>query len=285
MGGKRRAQPSGGAQGKQPSAKRPAPVSAAEAHTTAAEESRSILAPVTITFSMRCDPSALSEGQNALEAALRRVVAEFGGQEFRLGRTRVGPSVDTLQRVIPFVVEHVGAAAVLRCSQACKPWRLELEARGLCYKTLQLCLTLAQGEEFEHLQRNVLQRLNASSGPGERAVWSDANAFLQRSWGWGGWGGSLYQRLQAASQEPGASFLSRGAASTAQILGLPLVQWVGKPEGRYPGLCTLAGESGGVNSVAFSPDGMSIVSGSNDWLVKIWDTATGDLVSICVGVC
>jgi len=260
MGGKRRAQPSGGAQGKLPSAKRHTPASAAEVHTTASEESRSVLAPVTITFSMRCDPSALCERQEALEAALRRVVAEFGGREFRLGRTRVGPSDDTLQRVIPFVVEHVGAAAVLRCSQACKPWQLELEARGFCYKTLQLCLTLAQGEGFHHLQRNVLQRLNASSGPAERAVWSDANAFLQRSWGWEGSG---HQWLQAASQEPAASFLSRGAASTAQILGLPLVQWVGKPEGRYPGVCTLMDHGGDVNSVSFSPDGTRIVSGSD----------------------
>ena len=224
MDGKRRAQPSGGAQGQLPAAKRQTPASMAEAHTTAAEESRSILAPVTITFSMRCDPSALSEEQEALEAALRRVVAEFGGREFRLGKTRVGPSDDTLQRVLPFVVEHVGAAAVLRCSQACKPWRLELEARGFCHQTVQLCLTLAEGEDFEYLQRNVMQRLNASNDQAERAVWSDANAFLQRSWEGEG---SLHQWLQAASQEPAASFLSRGAASMAQILGLRLVQWVG----------------------------------------------------------
>jgi len=281
MGGKRGAQPSGSADRTQPSAKRQTPASAAEAHTTAAEESRSILAPVTITFSMRCDPSALSERQEALEAALRRVVAEFGGREFRLGQTRVGPSGDTLQRVIPFVVEHVGAAAVLRCSQACKPWRLELEARGFCYKTLQLCSSLARGGQFEHHQRNVLQRLNASSGQAERAVWSDANAFLQRSWGWEG---SLHQLLQAASQEPGASFLSRGAASTAQILGLRLVQWVGKPKGRYPGVCTLMHQGREVGSVAFSPDGTRIVSGSDDGVVRIWDVATGALVSSFVEV-
>jgi hypothetical protein len=66
-----------------------------------------------------------------------------------MGQTRVGSSDDTLQRVLPFVVEHVGAAAVLRCSQACKPWRLELEARGFCHKTLKICSTLSQGEEFE----------------------------------------------------------------------------------------------------------------------------------------
>jgi hypothetical protein len=258
MGGKRGAQPSENAQGKQSSVQRQTPASAAAARITASEESRSALAPVTITFSMRCDPSALSEEKAALEAALRRVVAEFGGRDFRLGQTRVGPSDDTLQRMVPFVVEHVGAAAVLRCSQACKPWRLELEAQGFCHKTVLLCSTLARGAEFEHLQRNVLQRLNASSGQAERAVWLDANAFLQRSWGWEG---SLHQLLQAASQEPAASFLSRGAASMAQILGLPLVQWVGKPERRYPCVCTLMDHGMVVNSVAFSPAGTQIVSG------------------------
>ena len=30
--------------------------------------------------------------ERALKAALKRVVTEFGGREFRLGRTRVGPS-------------------------------------------------------------------------------------------------------------------------------------------------------------------------------------------------
>jgi len=34
-----------------------------------------------------------------------------------------------------------------------------------------------------------------------------------------------------------------------------------------------------VNSVAFSPDGTRIVSGSEDNLVEIWDTATGAEVS------
>mmetsp|Transcript_43180 Transcript_43180/g.98261 ORF Transcript_43180/g.98261 Transcript_43180/m.98261 type:complete len:141 (-) Transcript_43180:396-818(-) len=138
LGGKRGAEPSGSAHGKPPSAKRPAPASAATAQTNAPEESLSILAPVTISFSMRCDTTALSQAKEALEAALRRVVAEFGGREFRLGRTRVGPSDDTLQRVLPFVVEHVGPAFLLQCSQACKPWRQELEARGFCHQTLQL---------------------------------------------------------------------------------------------------------------------------------------------------
>ena len=207
----------------------------------------------------------------------------------RQGPTRVGPSDDTLQRVLPFVVEHVGAVAVWRCSQACKPWRLELEARGFCHKTVFLCLTLLHFdfedfkhfEEFEQLQQDVLRRLTASSGEAERAVRLDANEFLQRVWGREC---SLHQWLQAASQEPGASFLSRGASSTAQILGLRLVQWVDKPEGRHPGVSTLMDHGKRVTSVAFSPDGTRIVSASDDGLVRIGDVATGALVSSFVEV-
>ena len=47
---------------------------------------------------------------------------------------------------------------------------------------------------------------------------------------------------------------------------------------------TLIGHDGGVNTVAFSPDGKRIVSGSDDRLVKIWDVATGAAVSSFVGV-
>jgi len=47
---------------------------------------------------------------------------------------------------------------------------------------------------------------------------------------------------------------------------------------------TLTVHSGPVQSVAFSPNGNRVVSGSFDNLVKIWDTATGALVSSFVGV-
>ena len=46
---------------------------------------------------------------------------------------------------------------------------------------------------------------------------------------------------------------------------------------------TLRGHGGEVISVAFSPDGKSIVSGSDDKLVKIWDSETGtEVSSFCV---
>ena len=47
---------------------------------------------------------------------------------------------------------------------------------------------------------------------------------------------------------------------------------------------TLVGHSRMVLSVAFSPNGDRVVSGSIDKLVKIWDTETGAEVSSFVGV-
>ena len=46
--------------------------------------------------------------------------------------------------------------------------------------------------------------------------------------------------------------------------------------------CTLTGHSNWVNSVAYSPDGKHIVSGSEDETVKIWDSSTGKEVSVLV---
>ena len=44
--------------------------------------------------------------------------------------------------------------------------------------------------------------------------------------------------------------------------------------------CTLTGHSDYVQSVAYSPDGRHIVSGSGDRTVKIWDAQTGKEVSV-----
>ena len=41
---------------------------------------------------------------------------------------------------------------------------------------------------------------------------------------------------------------------------------------------TLAGHTGAVNSVAFSPDGALIATASEDTTAKVWDVATGETV-------
>jgi len=50
-------------------------------------------------------------------------------------------------------------------------------------------------------------------------------------------------------------------------------------------VCTLTGHSDYVRSVAYSPDGKHIVSGSDDRTVKVWDAQTGKAVSVLVCHC
>jgi hypothetical protein len=184
--------------------------------------------------------------------------------------------MDTVQRVLPLLLPLVGPEGTVLCFHVCKSWRGELEAGGFHNTTAHLCSTLAEGGDAERLRQNAQWRLNARFGvDAERAL--DGGAFLAKSLGWA-W--SLQEWLQAASQEPDASFLSRGAASTAQSLGLALVEWVGKPQGRYPGSYALPGHSDTVLSVALSRDGKRAASGSEDRLVKIWNAETGAEVSI-----
>ena len=261
-----------------------------------AERSESIVAPWAVAFSMRCDsevePCATGTfaGQAPdtrekakmraprkaeFEAALRKLVTEFGGEDFKLEQIRLGPSEHTLKTVMEALVLRLEPEVVALCLGVCKTWRRVLEVRGLCNKTVQLCSALSEGGLR---QQNPLQPLNASTDPVQAQGWSsDASAFQQRSWGWKG---SLHEWLQAASQEPDASFLSGGAASSAKSLGMELIQWVGKPQGRYPGLRTLTNFSSDANCVAVSPDGKYVASGSQDKLVKCWNAETGALVSI-----
>jgi hypothetical protein len=305
MSGKRSAEePSGGAADTHPSTKRQARVDAdatgGTGATTPAAVSAAEQANVKISFTMLGDPrvfivqtptpprggeasasrkaalEASAVRTAALEAALSKVVSEWGFCDVRVVQAHAAPNEDTLQRVLPLVLEHIGAVWGWQCFRVCKSWRRELEARGVCSKTVQLCCNLAGGNG-KRLRQKARQRLDLTSGDAERAMCRDANAFLQRSKE--SKAATLPEWLQAASQEPDASFFSRGAVSTAQVFGLPLVQWVGKPQGLDPGSYTL-GHSGGVSSLAFSPDGKRVVTGSTDSLVKIWDVATGAQVGI-----
>lgn len=62
----------------------------------------------------------------------------------------------------------------------------------------------------------------------------------------------------------------QGIAPTSRILGDGL-------------LYTLSGHSGEVNSVAISPDGQTVASGSEDQTINLWDLRTGELLSILTG--
>lgn len=199
--------------------------------------------------------------------------------------------VDTLQRVLPFVLANSEPEHQALCFRACKTWKVVMEAQGVCRRTLPLCAALAQDNT------NQRKRLSMSFTYVKDLTWAarmafplDASAFLQRWWGTFSHPitpprGTLREWLQAASQEPDASFLSNGAASTALALGLPLIHWVGKPQGRFAnGVAAFEGHSSEVSAVAFSPDGKRIVTGSTQGRLKIWDAATGAEVSSSAGL-
>ena len=79
------------------------------------------MAPVTMCLSMRCDPIVLAGRKAALKAALLKVMAEFGGEECRVEWTRVGPSEDTLHRVLPLVLQRLEPQGAIQLFQVCKP--------------------------------------------------------------------------------------------------------------------------------------------------------------------
>ena len=54
-----------------------------------------------------------------------------------------------------------------------------------------------------------------------------------------------------------------------------LIKKVHKVSEHHPCLCTLKGHSDLVRSVAWSPDGKLVASGSDDKSIRIWDVATG----------
>ena len=90
------------------------------------------------------------------------------------------------------------------------------------------------------------------------------------------WGFPLFRVGQAT--------LVVGAASTVHIIGLPLVHWAGKPQGKHSGLRSLT-NTNSVSSVGYSYDGKLLVTGSADNLVKIWNAVTGAEVSVFNRVC
>src|SRR5262249_43125219 len=66
------------------------------------------------------------------------------------------------------------------------------------------------------------------------------------------------------------AFAFKGAAILALSIFSGVVGWAQKPE-----LVVQTGHSNFVMSIAFSPDGKTLVSGSWDQTVKLWDVATG----------
>ena len=93
----------------------------AEGGSCGQKESGLTWATVTMCLSMRCDPIALAGRKAVLEAALMKVATEFGGWGCRVEWTRVGPSGDTLQRVLPLVLGFLEPKGAVQLFQVCKP--------------------------------------------------------------------------------------------------------------------------------------------------------------------
>nr|WP_317891623.1 WD40 repeat domain-containing protein [Tolypothrix sp. PCC 7601] len=51
-----------------------------------------------------------------------------------------------------------------------------------------------------------------------------------------------------------------------------------QPQNKFQELQTLSDHNSAVNSVAFSPDGQKLASGSNDNTIKLWDVSTGKVI-------
>ena len=181
---------------------------------------------------------------------------------------RTSPSAETLRKVFPLVLAHSAnreglLSAMPDMYQTCKTWRKELVRRRVLHEDVLAVQSTCRWERAQTLQRvqaTIARQIGRLPDQDERAWWLDARSLVQRCnfrdgsvnvWSW----------LQAASQEPDGP-MSRQAAATARMLRQHLVRWAGKPQVRFPGMCTLTGHSGDVTSVAYSPDGKHIVSGS-----------------------
>ena len=194
------------------------------------------------------------------------------------------PSVETSRIVLSLVLDRITqrdelASVIPAVYRTCTYWRKELSDEGFHMRTFALCTSLSDvAQTFERAQALIGQQLERVPDEADRAWWLDARSLVQRCCSRVG-SGTVWSWLQVACQEPDGP-LSKQAADTAKMLGQHLVCWPDKPQVRFSGLCTLTGHSDSVHSVAYSPDGKHIVSGSYDKTVKIWDSATGKEVSV-----
>lgn len=136
--------------------------------------------------------------------------------------------------------------------------------------------TSASAQDFERFVRRnvpVLAQLHNAGGAG--AVGDGATedfSGLSRD-------GKVRVVAQLASQERQESAVWQSFLSSTSLRKERVLSWSNKPSGLDPLLTSLAGHSDSVSSIAISPDGKRVITGSSDHLVKIWEVETGALVS------
>ncbi len=77
--------------------------------------------------------------------------------------------------------------------------------------------------------------------------------------------------------------LALAAGDSGQVGWAQQQREVSCPPTQANTFCTLKSHTGWVNSVAFSPDGLLLASGSADKTIKLWEVATGSLVRTLYG--
>ncbi len=77
--------------------------------------------------------------------------------------------------------------------------------------------------------------------------------------------------------------LSIGGAALAALLVAAVFAFSGGSGGSGARLLTLSGHSGAVTALAFAPGGRTLVSGSTDKSLKIWDANSGQILKTLIG--
>ncbi|KAJ7696282.1 hypothetical protein B0H17DRAFT_848324, partial [Mycena rosella] len=152
-----------------------------------------------------------------------------------------------------------------------------MEAMHLLKSNCRLAINLARTWAFQVCKYNILSPVFTETNQVQNAELDVYMAAVQRLW-------TSFFQDQASLSTPHlyiSSLTTELALTSADTLtnwrkhfpGLPFIECKGILQRRM--LMSMEGHSSSVWSVAFSPNGMHIVSGSSDNTVRIWDAVTG----------